>query len=210
MVLIAAAAALAASVTACAGTTPDAGTTNRAASPNPRPSVSTEPKISAPSSSPGIVHVDPTGAPAIVPGMFAAPGATPPADPAALEQAKEWITAATLPPGVESLDVAPAGAPTQPATIVACDWLARATKWWSTDASNAAAAKAWLTAHPITGMALGGTMDGPGAISSISERSPQKPDDSVQFEFAPVADGAVAIRVDVVVVPAGAGCASSG
>lgn len=212
VVLIAAAGLLAASVTGCAGSTPDGRPTGQASGSHPRSTFSTEPHFSKVSSPPPLAYVDPThsGAPALVPGEFAAPGATPPADPVALEQAKEWLAGATPPPGVKVLGAAPVGAPAQPAVSVACDWLVRATKWWSTDASNADAAKAWLTAHPVDGLSLSGTMVGPGPISSLSERSPQQHNDSLQFEFAPVEGSTVAIRVDVVIVPAGAGCASSG
>ncbi|HWD62475.1 MAG TPA: hypothetical protein VG369_08250 [Humibacter sp.] len=148
--------------------------------------------------------------PAVVPGPVTGYGGTPPTDAAALALAKKWIIAATPPPGVHALGAAPVGAPKQPATLVACDWLVRATKWWSTPSSNVDAAKVWLTAHPVTGLVANGTMTGPGQLSAMTERYLQKQDDSLGFEFAPTDGGKVTIRVDVTVVPADAGCASGG
>lgn len=167
-------------------------------------------RVSAP---PTIVHVTPPWAPKLirgpVPGVGGGSGATGPTDPAALARAKRWIVSAAPPPGVHALDAAPAGAPAEPAQSVACDWLVRATTWWSTASANAEAAKAWLAAHPVTGLVASGSMTGPGALSAVIEISPNSPNDSIDFEFAPDGD-TTTIRVDVTVVPAGAQCASSG
>jgi hypothetical protein len=155
-------------------------------------------------------RIDPSWVPAITPGPVPGSNPTAPTDPAALAQAKTWIVAATPPPGVHALEAAPSGAPARPATLVACDWLVRATKWWSTDSSNVDAVKAWLTAHPVTGLVADGSMTGPGRLSALTEHSTKKLDDSIGFEFAPLSGGRVAIRVDVVIVPGGAGCISGG
>ncbi|GAA2054982.1 hypothetical protein GCM10009820_14530 [Leifsonia soli] len=136
-------------------------------------------------------------------------GGTPPRDDAAMVLAQQWIASAQPPPGVRALDAAPASGPKRPATEVACDWLVRATKWWSTDSAHAAAASAWLTQHPVDGLVTDGTMTGPGDLTAIFEHSPQKQNDSVEFEFAPSGDS-VTIRVDVTIVPAGAQCNSTG
>jgi len=160
---------------------------------------------------PKIVHAaPPSWAPQMVAGGFAVPGATPPQDNDAMSRAKRWIVSATPPPGVKELDAAPAGAPARPATLPACSWLVRATRWWATDSSNVAAAQDWLRAHPVSGLRVDGTMSGPGELSGLSEVSAADADDSLQFEFAPDAalSGTVDIRVDVTVVPQGAGCAS--
>ncbi len=146
---------------------------------------------------------------AIVPGPAPPIGGTAPMDPAAVTLAREWLASATPPPGVHTLNAAPASGPKEAAVSVVCDWLVRATKWWSTDPAHAAAASAWLAGHPIKGLVADGTMTGPGDLSAIFEHPPQKPDDSVEFEFAPNGD-TVAIRVDVTIVPAGAQCTSAG
>jgi hypothetical protein len=116
------------------------------------------------------------------------------------------------PPGVTELSTAPSAGPADAPTAPACDWLVRATRWWATDAANEAAATAWLTAHPVSGLVPGGAMSGPGDVSSLLERPAQGGNDSLSFEFAPDAaqPRTVDIRVDVTVVPTGAGCASSG
>jgi len=195
MAVVAASVALVAALAACAGDDP----------------ITVGPGKTKITGTPKIVQVDPSWAPRMVRGAFAAPGATPPQDDDAMARAKLWIVSATPPPGVSELDAAPAGAPAGPATLPACDWLVRATKWWATDASNVAAAQSWLRAHPVTGLRFEGTMSGPGALSGLSERSTSADDDSLQFEFAPdaAASGTVDIRVDATLVPQGAGCASS-
>lgn len=158
---------------------------------------------------PGVRSSPSTVGPAFVAGPLPSAAGTPPADPAALALAREWITAATPPPGVHVLDAPPAAGPRAPATTAACDWLVEATKWWSTDSANVAAASTWLTEHPVHGLAADGTMTGPGESSAIFEHAPQKRNDSLEFEFVPDGDS-VTIRVDAVIVPAGAGCASAG
>ncbi|HEY0248455.1 MAG TPA: hypothetical protein VGC45_09355 [Gryllotalpicola sp.] len=98
----------------------------------------------------------------------------------------------------------------RPGVLPSCDWLVHATKWWSTDASAADAAKAWLTAHPITGLVADGTMQDSSGLSALTERSPQHEDGSLSFEFIPSGRGSVTIRVDAVLVPHGADCLSGG
>lgn len=164
----------------------------------------------SPSGDPGHAQASPSsGAPTLVAGPTRSFTGTPPDDPAALSLARDWITAVTPPPGVRTLDGPPAGAPREPATMPACDWLVQATTWWSTDGANAAAASAWLTQHPVKGLAADATMTGPGESSAVFEHAPQKQDDSIGFDFVPDGDS-VTIRVDVIVVPTGAQCASAG
>ena len=154
-----------------------------------------------------------TSSPAVVattiPGIIPFATGTPPLDPDAVALAQKWIDSVTPPPGTRVLDAAPASGPKGPAEEVACDWLVSATKWWSVAASDANAAKAWLTAHPVAGLDFGGTLTSTDGISAIFERPPQKQDDSIGFEFAPSGKDVV-IRVDVLVVPAGAECRSGG
>lgn len=146
--------------------------------------------------------------PAIVPGPGGAAHGTPPTDPSAVALARTWIEAAVPPPGVHLLASAPASGPKQAASSAACDWLVQGTTWWSTDSAHVAAASAWLTKHPVAGLTFSGTMSGPGGQSAVFESSAQK-NGSLQFEFVPDGDS-VTIRVDVILVPAGAACASAG
>lgn len=158
---------------------------------------------------PARVQASPSsGVPKVVPGPGGAAGQAPPIDPSAIALARQWIDAATPPPGVRTLDTAPASGPKQPATSVGCDWLVQATKWWSTDSAHAVAVSAWLTQHPVKGLAVNGTMNGPGGQKAIFESAPQK-HGSLEFEFGPDGDG-ITIRVDVILVPAGAECAYAG
>ncbi|GAA4177955.1 hypothetical protein [Gryllotalpicola koreensis] len=214
IVSLAAAAALLASVSAslvgCAGSEPRAQPTERA-TVRPTPTTGTEPKLSPVTGSATPVLVVPPGTPTMVPQPFVAPGGSPPKDDAAMARAKEWITQVGPPPsGVRVLDSAPPGAPTQPATSAACDWLVQATKWWSTYVSNINPVKQWAEEHPVDGLAFTESMNGPGDLTGMTARSAEHPSDSLQFEFAPLPDGTVAIRIDVVIVPKGASCARSG
>ena len=146
--------------------------------------------------------------PTMVPGPGGVATATPPTDPDAIALAREWIAAAAPPPGVRILASAPPSGPEQPATSAGCNWLVQATKWWSTDSSNVVAASAWLTRHPVEGLTFSGTMAGGDGQSAIFEGSAQK-QGTLEFEFVP--DGeSVTIRVYVILIPAGAECASAG
>ncbi|MEY9952710.1 hypothetical protein [Leifsonia sp. EB34] len=150
-----------------------------------------------------------TGVPAFVSGLAGPVSGTPPNDPNAVTLARDWVASAVPPPGVRTLGAPPPSSPSAPATTPACDWLVEATKWWSTDRAHLTEASTWLTQHPVQGLAADGTMTGPGENSAIVEHAPQKPDDSIEFEFVPEGD-TVTIRVDVIVVPTGAKCASAG
>lgn len=144
-----------------------------------------------------------------VPGTIPFATGTPPPDPDAVALAQKWIDSVTPPPGARVLDAAPASGPKEPAEEVACDWLVSATKWWSVAAPDADAAKAWLTAHPVAGLVFDGTLTSTDGVSAVFERPPQKQDNSIGFEFAPSGKDVV-IRVDALVVPAGAECSSGG
>ena len=144
-----------------------------------------------------------------IPGPIPFATGTPPLDPDAVALAQKWIGSAAAPPGARVLDAAPASGPDKPSVEVACDWLVSVTKWWSVAASGEDSAKAWLRDNPVAGLAFDGTMTGPNGVSAIFEHSVQKRDDSVEFQFAPSGKNVV-IRVDVIVVPAGAECSSSG
>ena len=161
--------------------------------------------------SPGPASVQPSTSPAvarIVPGPSGVAKGTPPSDPGALSLARQWIAAAKPPPGVRILDAAPTWGPKQPATSVGCDWLVQATEWWSTDSARAATATAWLTQHPVEGLSFSGSMTGPGGQSSVIESAAQK-HGLLEFEFAQDSDR-VTVRVDAILVPDGAECASAG
>lgn len=203
-------------LTACAGSpTPGAIATGGpkvirvSPSPTPGGTFTVGPKVTKVSPPPTIVQTSPSWAPAIIPGPNVGMGTTPPTDPTALAKAKLWIVSATPPPGVTPLDAAPAGAPTQPATSAACDWLVQATKWWSTPSSNMSDAQAWLKTHPVTGLTADGSLSGPGSLSAVFEHGPEHGNDSLEFEFLPQG-GTTTIRVDAVLVPKGAECLSSG
>lgn len=191
--------AVAAALTACAGAGPDAERRPASALPS-----------QAPSSAPlATTHVATPQEPAIVPGPEPRMGTKAPSDPAALARAARWLDAAAPPPGVRALDAAPADVSPAPAHLVDCKWLVRAMKWWTTDASNVPAAKAWLTAHPIHGLAFNASMQDSTGDASITEAPPQDPDDSVSFEFTP-GSATFTITVDIVIVPAGSECESAG
>jgi hypothetical protein len=91
---------------------------------------------------------------------------------------------------------------------VGCDWLATATKWWTTTPSNVKTAEAWLTTHPVGGLTPSGSFRDSSGISGLVETSAKAPDNSVQFQFSPGPD--IVVRVDAIVVPTGATCPSTG
>ena len=162
-----------------------------------------------PTGTPATVPSSPSMAvPRVVPGPGGVAKETQPIDPSAMALARLWIAGATPPPGVRILGRAPSSGPKQPATSVGCDWLVQATKWWSTDSAHLATASAWLTQHPVDGLDFSGTMTGPGGQTAIVETAAQK-HGLLEFQVVPDSDS-VTIRVDVILVPDGAECASAG